>query len=157
MDPTVQFYHSDDARAMAALSSEPPQRQLLQHNGNVANPQQHVVAMHPSRSPPHVAMARARKESWSWASTVCSTVATLLCCSPCALLGLLFSVLAYTDHKVGDARRADGKRRWAWFCTVLAFLLMIAAVVALVVLFVTKPSWLNLKLNNIVNNIDLTL
>ncbi len=50
------------------------------------------------------------------------------------MVGLLMSVLAYTDHKSGDYDRANRKKIWSWLCTALAFLIGITILTFVIVM-----------------------
>ena len=142
VDPTAPFYHSDDARTMAALNgqhmprastsdSQNNTRQAGAHHSAVVIPNnEHTLVRVNPRSGVYT--------SWSWGSTVFASIALFLCCSVFSFLGLLCSVLSYIDHKSGDAKRSAHKKKWSWGCTILSFLLGLGAVVTLVVLATTQ-------------------
>ena len=142
MDPTAPFYHSDDARTMAALNGQNvPRASTSSHQNNTRQAGAHHSAVVMPNN--EHALVRVNPRSgvytpWSWSSTVFASIALFLCCSVFSFLGLLCSVLAYIDHKSGDGKRSARKKKWSWGCTILAFLLGLGVVVALVILATTQ-------------------
>ena len=74
---------------------------------------------------------------WSWCSTVFSAVTLWLCCPFCGFLGLLYSILAYVDHRVGYYGKSQAKRLMAWgfvtFGMIIGVLIITGAILVFVV------------------------
>ncbi len=75
-----------------------------------------------------------KRPSWDWCSTIWSFMALISCATWCGCLALVYSVLAYTDHKAEDYRRAHRKRTCSWAWAIGGILFSIAiCVICLVV------------------------
>ena len=150
VDPTAPFYHSDDARRLAAITggAQPPAPRPSTSTGDTLTTTKPAGAHHsaiviPSNNDHTLVRVNSTKPAegytrWSWGSTVFATIALFVCCSYFSFTGLLCSVLSYIDHKSGDARGSERKRKWSYVCTIVAFLLGLGVVIALVVMATTQ-------------------
>jgi len=109
-----------------------------QYSGNMV-PEQVVVESkhHREKADSYVR----ERPSWSWCSTGWA-IFSIFCCFPwlcCNLLGLVFSLTAYTDHKTGDYPRSGYKKRCAWGCTVTAIILGLLTILAILLIVFISP------------------
>ena len=56
----------------------------------------------------------------------------------CGILGLVFSLTAYADHRAVEYKKAAFKRKWAWCCAItgiVLFLLLVGGIVVAATVF----------------------
>ena len=50
----------------------------------------------------------------------------------CGMIGLVFSLAAYADHRAVEYKKASYKRKWAWCCAITGIVLFVLIVTAVV-------------------------
>ena len=108
-----------------------------QYAGNLA-PEQVVIESKVQQRPDGFSRERPR---WSWCSTGWS-IFSLICCPTwvlCNVLGLVFSLTSYADHKTGDYERSNYKRKCSWGWTVTAIILGLLSILAVLLIIFVSP------------------
>ncbi len=104
--------------------------------GSISTLQKYQVPEVNIQMPTSAGVTRPR---WSWCSTVWSSL-SLVFCLPClgwlcGFVGLMCALHSYSDHKAGDYRNAERKRKCAWGWSMTGIVFGILVVVAVVLVF----------------------
>ena len=89
--------------------------------------------------PATASVIHTNRPRWSWATTIWSTITLWLCCPFFGFMGLLYSVLSYTDHHAEEYELARKKRNCAWGFVITG--IVVAVVIVIVILVVYFTSW----------------